>query len=109
MQPLTLRRQVMLQALKQHLPPSELITAGDYLGQACIVLWLCSHNKKEIDDLCRNSAPISVIFDWADENIPAGKRKQAISLALDIWEDANAEGVISKSEGSTPGKSESRE
>ncbi len=109
LEPLTLRRQVVLSALKQHLPAAEIIRPGDYLGQACIVLWLCSHEKQEIDALSRHSSPLSVVMDWADDNIRNTQRADAIKTALEIWEDANSEGVTAKSEGSTPGKPENQE
>lgn len=94
LEPLTLRRQVLLAAIKQRLPRSELRLLGDYLGEACILLWLCSHSDKECDDLAMHKSPLTVIFDWAETAIKKGQKEAAIMLAISIWDEANSEAVV---------------
>jgi hypothetical protein len=55
-------------------------------------------------ELVRHKFPLDEMWDWAEGNITKTERIQAIKLALEIWDDANAEGVTAKSEGGEPGK-----
>lgn len=107
LEPFTLRRQALFMALKQKLPDIELRRAHDYLAEACLILFLCSSSREKITASMRSDL-LGEMWDWAEENVKKQERIDAIKVALEIWDDANSEAVVGKSEGGEPGKPEEK-
>jgi hypothetical protein len=100
LEPFSVRRQVLFQSLRQRMPQTQLKTSADFFGEACIILFLCSVGADECNALCRAADPYALAMDWAELNIHGrGGRVKAISLALDIWNEANAEVSVPREEG----------
>lgn len=93
LEPFSLRRQVLFYAIKQAIPKKEIRGLGDYIGEACILLYLCSHTPKQCDALCRDEDPFGTIMDWAEQRIGNSRKLVAVHAALAIWEEANKEAV----------------
>lgn len=93
LEPFSLRRQVLFYAIKQAIPKQEIRGLGDYMGEACILIYLCAHTPKQCDALCRDPNPFATVMDWAEANIGNRKKMIAVQTALAIWEEANKEAV----------------